>query len=684
MLIGLQQNGTQLQSNTLSKANGQRLPPPPLPPPPIKYPIEDLDLPPRRGEAGRPKLEFWTPQSVTRADERKTEEYGGIEPASMGMLLEVWNTLNVHCEVYLLDSFTFDDFVDAMKYRSLETPCELLEETFCAVLKSFVDESGNSTLSKNALPEMVPSGDEDSDDSGDTSKRSTPAVDVPARSTRSRLSHVDTVAENPRTPVIERLHRAPELTGDRDWFARLTAREMTDGGWQVILAALLHQLSLSPVFKSRCNKVLAWLVPLEQEPTAEVVRARFVNMDVNLRISALEVITILSMSTSTIRNYLDTCSDDMTCLRKNRAEEQRERKIAVEELHAKERERKLLLSDNPELGAQTGSLSVDPAYVNGDNEESIEVSGANVSDADDGASDGRALRRGNDRKRKRDEQAAVAAEEKIKKTEQAKKQNKQAKAFKKLIGECEALKGRIMQYERSMADIDADLREANTQRTKVLGKDRYCNRYYWFERNGMPFGGLPESSTAHYGYANARIWVQGPDELERVPLIERAKEDQDAYKRQFGVSVLTRRRLEEGGTSLPTANDWGYYDNAVALSRLIDWLDDKGERERALKRELIVWQDTITEYMLALRKFQDDEAAKKAEADDEASTRIATRHKTHEGQSAAKQRCLKWHNGLMEAQHGCTHAQPSLPRAKRQQKKSSVKPQKGIALVTSR
>jgi hypothetical protein len=39
----------------------------------------------------------------------------------------------------------------------------------------------------------------------------------------------------------------------------------------------------------------------------------------------------------------------------------------------------------------------------------------------------------------------------------------------------------------------------------------YWNKYWWFERNGMPFGGLPDSSS-HSGYANAMIWVQGPEE----------------------------------------------------------------------------------------------------------------------------------------------------------------------------
>ncbi|MGG6495621.1 UNVERIFIED_CONTAM: hypothetical protein NY603_22120, partial [Bacteroidetes bacterium 56_B9] len=86
--------------------------------------------------------------------------------------------------------------------------------------------------------------------------------------------------------------------------------------------------------------------------------------------------------------------------------------------------------------------------------------------------------------------------EKAEKAEAAKAHNKAAKEFKKIEKECTELKERIRLQEEKIAECDSDLREANVQRTKVLGKDRFCNRYYWFERNGQPFGGLPSSSTS--------------------------------------------------------------------------------------------------------------------------------------------------------------------------------------------
>ncbi|KAK3700580.1 hypothetical protein LTR37_015909, partial [Vermiconidia calcicola] len=661
-----------------------RVEPRPPPPPIIKYPIEDLDIPPKRNGVVRPELAFFTDEMTDYIKEGRRILFQDIEFASMGMLLEVWNTLNVQCEVYVLDSFTFDDFVDAMRYHSTFPSCELLEEVHCAVLKLLVDDKGKTMLSKSALPEMVKEveEEEESEEAHDVSEVSTPLPDAPARSTRSRLSHVDPTVEHPRSPTgpAEKVHRASEMLGDRTWVSRVGARDFDEGGWEVVVVGVLHQLSLSPVFKLRCERILQWLSPMDQEPTRETARVQYATMDVNLRISALQMITILSISTTPIKEFLENCSEDMTDVRKRKIDHQRLKKLATEELHIKDRERKILLPDNM-LPDSPKQESVEPVSTNGDTDDVVEVRGANSSDPDDDAPpSGRSLRRGNDRKRKREEEAARAAEEK-KKVDAAKQQPKQSKEFKKLLVDIDELKKQILDHESKINECDADLREANVQRTKVLGKDRFCNRYYWFERNGQPFGGLPRSSTSSYGYANGRIWVQGPDEMERKGFIDRSKEEQIAYQRQCGLTVPERRRLEEGETYLQSANEWGYYDDPVLLDNLIGWLDDRGEREKKLRKELCEWRDTIAEYMEAHKKFKDEEAAKKLEADEEHVTRISTRHKAHEDQSAARERCLKWRNTMAMDELGHLHSEQPKPKPKQ---KAPPRQQKGVAIPINR
>ena len=656
----------QLQMQAYTQPVPVQRPPPQAP---IKYPIEDLDLPPK-ANARRPSLSFFTSEQAEFITSNRRTTFDDIEMASMGNLLEVWNTLNVQCEVYQLDSFTFDDFVDAMRYDEVDPPCELLEEIFCAVLKQLVDVKGmllNKSL--NIATEAVDSASDIHDDSA----TSTPAPDVPARSTRSRLSHVDPLNDHPRSPtgIAEKSNRAAEMLGDRGWKTRLASREFEDGGWQVVLVGLLHHVSALPHLRAQCMKILAELAPMDSEATQETALTTFASLDINLRISALQIITMLSISTPGVKEFLETCSDDMTDVRKRKIEHQRMRKAAMEELAVKDRERKILWPANmPDSPKQA---SAELASANGDGDDTLETNGTSSPEPDDDAPpSGRSLRRGSDRKRKRNEEATRKEKEKAEKAEALKAQNKQSKEFKKILHDIEKLKDTIASHEGFITECDADLREANVQRTKVLGKDRYCNRYYWFERNGQPFGGLPSSSTANYGYANGRIWVQGPDQMESEGFIDRTSDEQKAYRLRFGVSVHERRKHEEGATALKNAHEWGYYDDPAVIDKLISWLDERGEREKKLRKELVDWGKYIAQYMQALKDFRANEEARKNGELEEA-PRISTRRQAHE-ETAEAERCLKWKNSELRAETGYIHSRPkTTAKAKARQKGVATK-----------
>ncbi|KAK4624005.1 Imitation switch two complex protein 1 [Fulvia fulva] len=644
-------------------------------PPPIKYPIEDLDVAPKRNGVTRPELKFFTEEMGQYITNKRHTPPTDIEIESTGMLLEVWNTLNVQCEVYVLDSFTFDDFIDAMSFQSLDTTCELFDEVHCAVLSQFVDDKGK--IQVKGLPKQVEDTPMDDSEVHDESEVSTPIPDAPARSTRSRLSHMESAADIEMT--TEAPNRASEMMADRDWAAQCAARDYADGGWQLIVVGILHQLAASPSFKSRCEKILAHLAPMDEEPTRETARVQYATMDINLRVSALQILTILTIQTDAVKDFLEQCSEDMTDVRKRKIEHQREKKAAMEELAIKDRERKILLPDNMPPSPKPESVEPEATEATLD---SIDLNAAGSSDADDdeAPTNGRSLRRGNDRKRKREEDNARREKERAEKAEAAKAQNKQTKEFKKLCNEVEALHQKIRQLEEEIADCDGDLREANVQRTKVLGKDRFCNRYYWFERNGQPFGGLPSSSTAAYGYANGRIWVQGPDPMEREGFIERTKEDQAHYQQRFRMTVPERRKQEEGTTILDNANQWGFYDDPDRLDNLISWLDERGEREKKLRKELCEWRDKIAQYMEAHKKFKGEEAAKKIDVEEEQIARVNTRHKAHEDQTASKERCLRWTNTMALNDMGHLHSEPPKPK----KAKPAAREVKGLAVTVTR
>lgn len=271
----------------------------------------------------------------------------------------------------------------------------------------------------------------------------------------------------------------------------------------------------------------------------------------------------------------------------------------------------------------------------------------------------RGLDRANDRKRKRDEDNARKEQEK-KHRAAATKLSKQEIKLKKLQDNIQRKKDDIKECEDAVADLNNDLRETDCQRTKALGRDRFCNRYYWFERNGMPFGGVPETSTAHYGYANGRIWIQGPDAMERDGFIDLPKEDQANYKESFGMTVPERKEKEEGNMHLDDAFEWAYIDEPESIDQLIAWFDERGNREKALRKELSNWRDVIIECMAKMRAHLDEEEAKRAqseEANAPPAMRVSTRTKTYVDLDTTKWRCLAWKNTQAVEHQGLKHAE---------------------------
>lgn len=294
---------------------------------------------------------------------------------------------------------------------------------------------------------------------------------------------------------------------------------------------------------------------------------------------------------------------------------------------------------------------------------------------------GRGLRRGQDRAAERQRQK-VREEERRKEAEAAKAVPKQSKQFLKLLKEIQKKEDLIKKCEEEIAVIDNDLREADCARTRVLGKDRFWNRYYWFERNGMPYGGLPDSSTAEAGYANGCIWVQGPDDLEREGYIELSPELQNDYKLKFNMTVPERKAKEEGATSVYNAWQWGYIDDPKDVKNLIDWFDPRGFNELKLRKELVNYSDKILKYMESRQKYLDTAEPKKevpAETNGvngtkgKTSKRMATRTRKSPTPEPPQPQCLKWQNTTAIEELGHLHSEPPLPVVPKAKKGASKK-----------
>jgi hypothetical protein len=289
-----------------------------------------------------------------------------------------------------------------------------------------------------------------------------------------------------------------------------------------------------------------------------------------------------------------------------------------------------------------------------------------IIDTDEDPHQGRSLRRGNDRAAERKRKREIEQEKKEKAEAEA-KVPKQSKQFTKLLKDISKKQDQIKECEEEIAILDNDLREADCPRTRVLGKDRFWNRYYWFERNGMPYGGLPNSSTADAGYANGCIWVQGPDDIEREGYIDLKPEWQHEYRMRFNMSVPERKKLEEGPTSVFNAHQWGFYEDPEAVEGLIQWLDPRGFNEAKLKKEMLNYKDKIIKNMERRKEYLNPTEDKSIDSGKRMSTRKKEQHADH-----TAHRCLTWHNGLALEQDGHLHS--DQPRARKPAKKAAIVP----------
>ena len=735
---------------------GKKQQPPPPPPPPVKYPVDDLEVPPTRDGTRRPTLKY-----LSRTIPARTSHDASpcdIAMSSVGPMLETWNTLNVFCQVLLLDSFTFDDYVECLQLAADGVGCELFVEIHCALLKLLVEDDSEGGHILVQLPDPPEEDDEDDEDDEDEeedgggggggeagegseevededededeeeeeekkkkevenqSKRrssstagpakgeGSDAADLAVRSRSSSRNHVNGKA-NPREtaakgPAAKR-HRAAEMMADRDWIDRLRSRDFKNGGWEAIIVGLLDRLSLRPQIHSKCEEVLEQLAPIDLEPTQETARQQYATLDINLRATVLEMLCLLIVDLKSIRGYIENNNELMTEVRKEKVEWQRARKAAyvfhhfwscpgglwpsdfrpgfgrMEELRVLDEQRKLLLpqvsTPPPESDRERGGESTLNAQM-GTEDEGDDREPTSATDGESSRGPGRRGRPSPNatKKRKRGE----------KQGEQSKqgppgKISKVKAHFNMVLQKIERCKAKIRECEEEVAKADEDLREIECPRTKCLGKDRFWNRYWFLERNAMPWGGLPESSTADAEYANGCLWVQGPDELERRGFIDVDDEEAQRYRGMFQMTPSERKALEEGPTSLLTAKQWGYYDEPDSLDMLIGWLDTRGHRELKLRKELQTFRGKIVAHMDKRKAYIDDAARKTPE--EFTTTRKSTRAK---GQGdPVVHRCRRWRNTMAMGEIGHLHSDHPRPRKKGPDKKRGGNKQQGKPLT---
>jgi len=532
----------------------------------IKYPIDDLDDRLTFDAAARPRL--------------KQEE--SIDNEVLVEVMSTWTFLNVFGEPLRLDSFTLDDYIDALKYQEIDFPSELIIEIHCALLRALVSAEAESLV---IFPRTHKSKRKQIDSSTNTTS-STPSVkaesvdismDDASDADRESSSASSVSSEYNTLLKLRATNTKPGNSSWTDWRVRIQQRDFNAGGWEFAIVGILDELADSHRLTPVIIEILTSLLPPHEKHTRKTVKDNYARLPPKLKIRTIHLLTQLVCQTPTVREHIEDCMTTMTELRKDKVDAQRERKTRIEELTALEVE---LQPFTPEES------------MNGQDEDT------DATETDHSAPQKRSIKMSLKRKREEEEERIAN----IKRTKEYQKRLKLVDQKKDEIKGCEE---RIVQF-------DNELREKDCQRLRLLGKDRFYNRYWYLEGNGLS-GVMRGEAT----YGSARLWVQGPSvedaaaylgaaglEMDEIPffrlgLINEAVFVDDTMLRD---RVVSRKEREEGQSILYDENSWGFYDDSDGVEGLIAWLNPKGIREAKLRTALLARKEGMYEAMEARKK----------------------------------------------------------------------------------
>ncbi|KAI9211016.1 hypothetical protein DS838_004093 [Geotrichum bryndzae] len=397
-----------------------------------------------------------------------------VEPPELiNPILESWLFLNIYSEPLLLDTFTFDDYLDVLKFDDSETECALLNEIHCALLCAFVGTDKAELLVQLPEPPEDPKHqseysdeeeeeeeeeEEDENTNDEEKKKNGEVNDSNNEEEQEQQDPQEEEEEKEPTPEPE-TNKSQSYTVFKnvDWKERLRRRLFKDGGWQQIIIGLLHTILYVPEWKEDITEILDVLAPLDQ-PVALYTpyRAYIENLSFEKRVKIIQILCQLLHSSQLVRGYIDKCMEESTRLRRERLENLREYKALLDVIKGFEEQKKAFFPNGipkpspPELD--------EPPIV-------VPMNGA-------GNRRGAATSLARQQRKKRKDDAEFEL-------------SKTNSEFKKLYTACEEAQAKADELLELNKKGEIELIKLDCQRARMLGKDRYHNRYWWLEGNGF-------------------------------------------------------------------------------------------------------------------------------------------------------------------------------------------------------
>lgn len=483
-----------------------------------------------------------------------------LYPADLAEVsLEVWTFINVYKEVLVMDSFTYDDFIDALRY---EGESDLLNEIHCALLSQIVGTNNDSLLIE--YPDDISDDDEEEDydeeeeeEDGEVKKEEEGADEEEVkeevkeeeprgrtrRSSRQIVKKEEVEEEEEEaeeeeeeeeeekdtksvSPGAENKGASFAVFKGVDWKTRLQRRNFKDGGWQVILIGLLYNLTYYEPWEDFINGCLdVWAAPKSPVSLASA-RDRYFDLDFAQKVKIIQILCNLIHPTDAVRAYIEECMTRVTELRRDKVDKQREYKVVSDDIRVLENEVKRIELEMEEK--KTEEDKKDDADKKDEKEDSEPPSKKSKTDNDE--------------------------------------------LLSSLRTKIQDRQGTLKQIIATINAKDEEIRFADVNRLRLLGKDRFHNRYWWFEGNGIEDAGGSEEEEGT-GFTMGRLWIQGPFEEE--------------IKFCLTGDIPESKREVEGEGYLEDYTKWGYLEHPKELGELIKWLNQWGSREHKLKKELL-------------------------------------------------------------------------------------------------
>ena len=597
----------------------------------LKYPIEDLELDP----ITKRELMFKQPGELERRKERPIPGRGDHALPVPGELfttfMSTYHFLISLGRPLMLSSFTLDDYEQALQHRVVESPCTLVNEIHRTLINLIVRDGG-SNLVTNASA-LAASLDVSSStpasvngDDGDAASQAASDVDeLEAVPNGTNANGSSTNAE--ASSIASLLEAAREISAG--WETLVIRADNRRERWENSLVGLIAARATRETLP-RMIGILSHLTAVEHaegyidgEWVAELYETpsqRFALLSVQDKLQILDFLCTQAVMTKAVKAFYEECEAQMTELRKEKIEVSREKKQllqAREEFEGKNKEgdEGEEAGGEGEDGAEAGEVEVEGAGTSPEDEEEEEEEEEDelASDSDTRSaredstlSESSGRHRGSRQEILRQKALEKRAQEIALRLSQAKAReahraklasNKMLSAQRKKLDEEEA------KLARRDEAIEREFRRLMlASRMVPLGRDRFGDKYWWFDGVGscslVTGTGGGEKST----YQTGRLFVQGATDEEIALLIPQVKSESkptNVYSHLFHppvtMSLITSRKAVELGGEAGTLapGEWAVYTDAERIEQLLAWLRTKGQREHHLKSQLLKFRSYL-------------------------------------------------------------------------------------------